>query len=122
MVVPIDWDIKTSHWVLSKPVTTRAMKSARLFSFRLSEMGINIPRPLVINVDATAAISLQRDTCVDSQMKGTFDLRKAWVLQLQDRSKVICNKVDSNANISDMGTKCHSAKDFNRLRRLVREQ
>ena len=85
-------------------------------------MGIEVPTPLQIYVDATSAISFQRNTCVDSALRGTFDLREEWVAELRDQEIVKCSKVPALNNISDLGTKCHVSKDWHRLVNLIQSQ
>ena len=43
-------------------------------------------------------------------------MRAAWVKELQNLNKVMGTK----ENIADLLTKCHSGKDFVRLREMVR--
>ena len=47
-------------------------------------------------------------------------MRAAWVKELQNLNEVMAVKVGTKENIADLLTKCHSGKDFARLRGMVR--
>merc|ERR1712098_724016 len=89
-----------------------AVKSARLLAFRLSEMSIDVPRPLIIRVDASVTVSFQQNTCVNSTLRGTVGLHHAWVCELRDQEMVQFMKVDTENNHANIGTKCLSTKEF----------
>ena len=92
--------------------------SERTF-WRAQEQGIAIGFPGVMYVDNAAGISFQNRTNADSKLKGCFDLREAWVKELQDRNLVRTVKVDTLLNIADLLTKCQSATAQNRLLTLI---
>ena len=75
------------HWRSSRqPVTAlssaeaeiyalaEAVKCGRLFNLRCEEMGMMVKWPLTIQVDNTQAITFQKGTCVNSKLRGTFDI------------------------------------------------
>ena len=52
-------------------------------------------------------------------MKGTFDLRAAWVKELQDQGVITVAKVDTLLNVADLLTKCHQKGSHTRLISLI---
>ena len=77
-------------------------------------MGMTIKGPIVMEIDNTQAISFQRASCIDSKLKGFISLKEAWVKELRD-----LNILQTKQNPADLLTKCHPAKDFKRLVKLV---
>ena len=65
------------------------------------------------------AESFQRRTCLDSRLRGTFNLRDAWVRELQDAKLVATQHVASRDNLADLLTKPFSSSDFKRLVSVV---
>ena len=68
-------------------------------------MGMDVDRPLVVQVDSSAAVSFQRSTCLLSRIRGCVDMRDAWVQELRDLEKVKVEKVTSESNLADGLTK-----------------
>ena len=60
-----------------------------------------------------------RSTNPESRLRGCFDLRSAWVKELQDAGLVKAVKVATDLNIADLLTKCHSTSTQTRLMGLV---
>ena len=56
----------------------------------------------------------------DSKIKGIYDLLWQWVHDLQNRSLVNTIKDQTDYNIADLLTKCHSRAVFNRHLDLVK--
>ena len=54
-----------------------------------------------------------------TKLKGTFDLRAAWVKELQDQEVIKVQKVNTLVNVADLLTKCHQRGSHNRLIALV---
>ena len=80
------------HWRSAKqPVTalssaeaeiyalSEAVKCGRLFQWRCEEMGMSMEWPMQIWVDNEQAVVFQKGTCVNSKLKGTFDMRLQWI-------------------------------------------
>ena len=65
-----------------------AVVAARLYAWRCDEMGIDVPSPLLIQCDNTQGVSFQKGTCKTSNIRGTFDLRAAWVKELRDARNI----------------------------------
>jgi len=99
---------------------SEAVRDAKIAAYRMEELGAKVQWPLKIGVDNAAGISFQKATNPDTRLKGTFDLRAAWVKELQNLNEVMAVKVGTKENIADLLTKCHSGKDFVRLREMVR--
>jgi len=97
-----------------------AVVAARLSAWRCSEMGMNIPAPLLIQCDNTQGVSFQKGTCKTSNIRGTFDLRAAWVKELRDAHAVKTAHVPGGSNPADLFEKCHPAVVFNKLVKLIK--
>ena len=80
---------------------------------------MKIPSPMVVQVDNAQAISFHKGTCVASKLRGTFDVRDAWVQELRDRHSLIVVPVASCNNCADLCTKPHTTARFKQLLRLV---
>ena len=80
--------------------------------WRLRELGVNTPEPVVVQVDNQQAISFQRNTCLLSKMRGIIDMRWAWVKELRNKKKIKVLKVDTESNKADIFTKCLPAGKF----------
>ena len=59
---------------------SEAVKCGRLFQSRCEEMGMPMEWPMKIWVDNDQAVVFQKGTCVNSKLKGTFDMRLKWIL------------------------------------------
>ena len=97
-----------------------AVVAARLYAWRCSEMGISVHAPLLIQCDNTQGVSFQKGTCKTSNIRGTFDLRAAWVKELRDARQIKTVHVPGGANPADLFTKCHPAATFNKLVKLIK--
>lgn len=120
------------HWKSNKQVVTAkasaeaeiyalstAVQNMRLLFWRAQEQGMKVGFPGTVYVDNAAGISFQHRTCPDSKLRGCFDLRAAWVKELQDMEMVKTVKVDTLVNVADLLTKCQSAVTQNRLIQLM---
>ena len=59
-------------------------------------MGMPMEWPMQIWVDNEQAAVFQKGTCVNSKLKGTFDMRLQWIGELKADNIVQGAKVDSN--------------------------
>jgi hypothetical protein len=75
--------------------------------------------PIVLQVDNSQAKSFQEGTCVNSRLRGTFDIRSDWVQELRQRHKVKVQHVSSVNNCADLCTKAHSTQRFKQLLNLI---
>ena len=82
-------------------------------------MGIQVKYPIHIQVDNAAGISSQQSTCVNTRLKGIYDLREGWVQELKDKKTIEAIKVNTKDNIADLLTKCHASGSHTTLLDLV---
>ena len=77
------------------------------------ELNVSVPRPIVIDIDANAALGFLNNTGGGGRMKH-IDIREAWIQQLRDRNVVTFNKVDGKLIKANFMTKLLDKLDFNR--------
>ena len=63
-----------------------------------------VPRPLIIYIDATAAIGFIENTGGGGRMKH-LDIKDGWIQQLRDRDIADYWKIDGPINLADFFTK-----------------
>ena len=76
-------------------------------------MGMKVAWPFQVMVDNNQAISFQKDTCIDSKVRGNFDLRDEFVTELRLAGVVVVSKVATEDNYADVLTKCMNSGRFN---------
>ena len=47
--------------------------------------------------------------CASSKLKGVFNYRWTWVMELRDQTQVTAVKVATDKNLADLYTKCHNS-------------
>ena len=82
-------------------------------------MGCEIKWPLQVKTDSGGAHSFQRDSCPKSKIRGVFDRRDKWVVDMQDTSVIESVKIDTKVNKANIHTKCLKNKDFNEDRNYI---
>ena len=82
-------------------------------------MGIPLTYPLHVKVDSRPAMSFQRGTCVESKLRGTFDMRESRIRELRDQGRIKTHYVASKDNKADLFTKCMSTQRSDYLLRLI---
>ena len=115
------------HWrSAKKPVTalssaeaeiyalSEVVKCGRLFQWRCEEMGMPMEWPMKIYglIDNDQVVVFQKGTCVNSKLKGTFDMRLQWIGELKADNIVQGAKVDRENNLSDILTHCQPSGKF----------
>ena len=77
----------------------------------------DITLPVHVQVDNTQAQSFAEGTwhCVQSKLRGNFDIREQWVQELRDSKKLVVEYVHTTNNIADLFTKPHSTPRFEQL-------
>ena len=95
------------------------LKEANLFHCRAQEIEIPLTYPLNVKVDSRPAMSFQKGTCVESKLRGTYDLRDKRIKELRDQGRVETDYVATKDNKADMFTKCMSTKRSDYLLRLI---
>jgi len=114
------------HWRSSRqPVTAlssaeaeiyalaEAVKCGRLFNWRCEEMGMEVQWPLTILVDNTQAITFQKGTCVNSKLRGTFDMRREFVGELRNSKEIDTKYISRDKNFADTLTHCQPSGPYN---------
>ena len=120
------------HWRSAKqPVTaissacaeiyalSECVKHARLLTWRGHELGVGLDSTLNVQVDNAQAKSFAEGTCVQSKLRGTFNVRDGWVQELRDRHHLIVSKVDTVNNCADLLTKVHKTARFKQLLSMI---
>jgi hypothetical protein len=96
-----------------------AVKDGKLIMWVAEEMGIDTAYPFTVFVDNTQARSFQSDTCPNSKIRGSIDMRKAWVEEMRDQSVVATQYVDSKDNLADILTKCMAGPKFSEVKQKI---
>ena len=121
--VPVHWRSAKQQvpalsqlWVTSAEAEiyarSEAVKCGRLFQWRCEEMGMPMEWPMKIWVDNDQAVVFQKGTCVNSKLKGTFDMRLKWIGELKESSIIQGAKADRENNLSDILTHCQPSGKF----------
>ena len=87
----------------------------RSSGIRAEELGLDVSWPVVVQVDNKQAQSFQQGTCVQSKIRGTFDMRESWVQELKDKSQVQVEHVPGAHNCADLMSKAHRTCRFQQL-------
>jgi hypothetical protein len=95
------------------------VKDGRLVQWVAEEMGIVTAYPFTVCVDNTQALSFQSDTCPNSKIRGSIDMREAWVKELRDLDIVATQYVEGVRNLADIFTKCFMGPAFQRLKKKI---
>ena len=99
---------------------SEAVKEANSLLWRAEEAGIKVKWPINIFEDNKATISFQQSTQPSTKLKGVYNLRWHWVLELRDTNKYMATKVATDQNIADLLTKCYKPHEMERMLRLCR--
>ena len=71
--------------------------------------------PVVVQVDNAQAKSFKEGTCVQSRLRGTFDIREQWVQELRSKHELQVELVPSSNNCADLLTKVQKTSRFRQL-------
>ena len=93
---------------------SEAVKEAKWLQWVASDLGMELPWPLVVQVDNKQVISFKYGTCPNSRLRGMIDLRRKWVKELRDDGICQLEKVCTRGNLADILTKCLSNVEFQR--------
>jgi hypothetical protein len=93
---------------------SECVKHGRIFLWRCEEANIPVKWPMTIYVDNTQSKSFQNATCINSKLRGVFDLRDAWIQELRDKGQVETVAIPRKENKSDILTHCLSSGNFNK--------
>ena len=110
--VPVHWRSNRQPVSADSPACAEiyalkeGVKDGRLFDWVAEEMGMSVSWPFVVQVDNKQAISFQQDTCINSKIRGSIDMRMEWVEELRDLKIVKTIHVSGEDNLADILTKC----------------
>ena len=120
------------HWMSKKQPKTafssaasevfafsEAVKDARLLLWRAEELGVDVKYPFTMLEDNAATVSYQKSTTPYSKLRGVYNLRDNWVLELKDSNVVKAEKVHTDLNVADLFTKCHEWHKMKKLLSLI---
>ena len=82
-------------------------------------MGVTVNNPICIKVDNLQAKSFARGTCVETKLRGTFDMRSDWVAELRSALEVQVDYVSTTNNYADLLTKSHTPVRFEQLINMI---
>ena len=96
---------------------SEACKDAGLMQWRAEELGLDVLWPVVVQVDNKQAQSFQQGACVQSNIRGTFDMRESWVQELKDNDQIQVEHdiVPGAHNCADLMSKTHRTCRFQQL-------
>ena len=77
------------------------------------ELGLPVPKPIRIQIDATAAIGFLQNTGGAGRMKH-LDIRKGWIQMARDNKLVEYHKVDGKLIQADFFTKLLDKTEYDR--------
>jgi hypothetical protein len=86
--------------------------------WRAEDIRVKVNWPINIYEDNKATVSFQHSTTPSSKMRGIYNLRWAWVLELRDTSRVRAVKIATDMNIADILTKCYEPHELNRMLKI----
>ena len=69
--------------------------------------------------DNAATVSFQKSTTPYSKLRGVYNLRDNWVLELKNSKVVQAEKVHTDLNVADLFTKCHEWHKMSKLLKLI---
>jgi hypothetical protein len=76
-------------------------------------MGMEVKWPLTILVDNTQAITFQKGTCMNSKLRGTFDMRREFVGELRNSQEITTKHISREKNHADLLTHCQPSGPYN---------
>jgi hypothetical protein len=94
---------------------SECIKQVNLLLWRAEELGVVVPWPVNIYEDNKATVSFQKSTTPNSKLKGIYNLRWNWVVQLKNKLKYTATKVNTLENLADMFTKCFTPAEMTRV-------
>ena len=65
------------------------------------------------------SLSFANDTCLNSRVRGVYDLRDKRVTELRNAGNVVVHHIKGEFNPSDLLTKCMASGPYNRLVRAI---
>ena len=93
---------------------SEAVRCGRFYRWCCDDMALGISGKLVVQVDNQQAESFQKATCLNSRLRGVFDLRDSWVRELREDKKLQVKYVAAEGQLADVLTKALPAYKFRR--------
>ena len=118
---PVHWRSRKQCEVADSPAVAEiyalkdGVKDCRLCQWVAEEMGMTVKWPFTVQVDSKQARSFQFDTCPNSRIRGSIDMRHEWVQELRDQNVVTTEHISKNDQLADILTKPLKGPDFKRV-------
>jgi hypothetical protein len=106
-----DEAIATSSGNAETLAASETLVRALSCTYVADEVGIEVPRPILIEIDANAALGFLNNSGSPSRMKH-IDIRKGWIQQLRDRTIAEFVKVDGTIIKANFMTKLLNRVEF----------
>ena len=106
-----DEAIATSSGNAETLAASETLVRALSVTYVADEVGIEVPQPIRIEIDANAALGFLNNSGSPSRMKH-IDIRKGWIQQLRDRTIAEFIKVDGTLIKANFMTKLLSRVEF----------
>ena len=90
-------------------------------SYCVDEMGIQFPKPIILQMDNSACEAFVNNSCYRSKLKH-IDARQEWVQVLRNKNILVPKHVDTKLNLADIMTKILPKADFISLRSMMMYQ
>ena len=122
---PIHWNSRKQADVADSPAVVEiyalkdGVKDSRLCQWVAEEMGIKVKWPFTVQVDSKQARSFQFDTCPNSRIRGSIDMRETWVDELRNQKIITTEHVCKENQLADILTKPLKGPDFKRMKSKV---
>ena len=118
---PLHWRSNRQPLTADSPAVSEiyalkeGVKDGKLIQWVAEEMGIKVEYPFVVQVDNSQARSFQGDTCPNSKIRGSIDMREAWIEEMRHNSVVRTEHVPGGENLADILTKCFKGPKFSQI-------
>ena len=115
--VPIHWRSNRQPSTVLSPVVAEiyalsvGVIDARLMHWVFEECGVEAGK-VKIGTDSQGAKSFKEDTCPTSKIRGNFNYRDDWVVELKEEGAVEVVKVEAKNMIADVMTKCYDTYKY----------
>ena len=101
---------------------SESVKHMQLYAWRAQEAGVPVTFPVCVQVDNTQAKSFAAGTCVQTKLRGNFDIREKWVQELRDTQKLQVEYVNTTNNLADLLSKCHKTTRYEQLINMIQNK
>ena len=135
--MPIAWrsayqQCKGTEWMCTDLISTSSAESevysaadaAKLaihLYYVCEEVGIPVPAPVKINIDAGAALGFIQNTGTIGRMKH-IDLRSDWVQTMRSTGRIEFVKIPGEDNLADFFTKIHTGNKVKEMLQVLMKQ